>query len=134
MRPFVRNWLCWLLAAMTLLSSASAQRSAPCGLEEGVAGCQPLASCCCPQDEIAVEASSESCCSCDGSQRAPLPLPERDLAKQPVAILVAPARAPPSAAFDDDLATRAFYSQQEQRSHAPLPRLTRQIAYSVWRL
>jgi len=133
MRPFVRNLLCWLLAALTLLSSASAQRRTVCGAE-GIGGCEPQASCCCPQEEASVEQANESCCSCEKPARPPLPAPDQDPSKQQFAIVGELARAPPAAAHDVQQNARAFHAELEQRSHAPLPARTRQVVYSVWRL
>lgn len=133
MRPFVRNLLSWLLAALTLLSSASAQRRTACGAA-GVGGCEPQAACCCPQDEASVEQANESCCSCETPGRAPLPAPDQDHGKQQFVFVGDQARAPPSAAHEVERNARPFHAEPEQRSHAPLPTRTRQIAYSVWRL
>ena len=133
MRPFVRNLLSWLLAALTLLSSASAQRRTVCGAE-GIGGCEPQASCCCPQEEAIVEQANESCCSCETPERAPLPMPDHDPGKQQLAIVGELARAPPAAAHDVQQNACAFHAVPQQRSHAPLPARTRQVVYSVWRL
>lgn len=131
----LRNLLCWLLAALTLLASAPAQRSAACGTDAQPGACQPSTSCCCPQDEAELQAEeAESACSCKAPSRAPTPAPEQDHGKQTFAAMHEPARGPPSVAHSDEARSIASGSQRAQRGHAPLPNVARQIAYSVWRL
>ena len=132
----LRNLLCWLLAALTLLASAPAQRSAACGTDAQPGACQPSTSCCCPQDEAEQQAEeAESCCSCKAPSRAPTPAPDQDHGKQTFAATHEPARGPPSVAHgNEEPRGNPGPTAPAQRGHAPLPNVARQIAYSVWRL
>jgi len=134
--PTFRSLLCWLLAALTLLASAPAQRGAACGTVAANGACQPAASCCCPQEDSEQQAEqAEIRCSCKAPSRAPTPAPDQDHGKQTFAATHEPARGPPSIARDhEEDRSDTNTTTRAQRGHAPLPHVARQIAYSVWRL